>query len=150
MGWRLPLAIALCVVAIAGCGVSGSSSGGMSYPAGPSLAQFGVRERCPQGGDCSDQAMEAIRVALSRLGPEMQNAPITSNGGDAPPEDRLYVEITNDPMLEWRATGAEGSSAAFRIDLTDSDEYIVVAPRLAFGLADVDAAAIRDALFVAR
>jgi hypothetical protein len=150
MRWRLPLAMAVCVVVVAGCGVSGSSSGGMSYPAGPSLAQFGVRERCPQGGECSDRAMEAIRVALSRLGPEIQDAPITSNGGDGPPADRLYVEITNDPMLEWRATGAEGNSSAFRIDLTDSDEYIVVAPRLAFRLADVDAAAIRDALFVAR
>jgi hypothetical protein len=67
------------------------------------------------------------------------------------PEDRLYVEITVDPMLEWQSSaGPAGAGSAFRVDLTDSNPYIVVAPRYAFRLSNEDAAAIREALFVDR
>jgi len=155
MAWRLVLAAAFCLALIAGCGVTGTSSSGLTYPAGPSLEQFGLRERCPQGGECSDRAMEAFMAALGRLGPEIRDTPITSPGGApaaAPvPEDRLYVEIAVDPMLDWlAATGAGGSGGAFRVDLTDEDPYVVVAPRFSFRLGEADAAAIRDALFVTR
>ena len=109
MAGRLVLAAAFCLALVAGCGVTSTSSSGITYPAGPSLEQFGVRERCPQGGDCSERAMEAIQAALGRLGPEILNTPIRSNGVEAVPEDRLYVEVTIDPMLNWRSkAGAEG------------------------------------------
>jgi hypothetical protein len=152
---RLVLAATLGLVVVAGCGVTSTTSTGMTYPAGPTLEQFGLRERCPQGGECSDRAMEAFVAALGRLGPEIRNTPITSPGGApaaAPvPEDRLYVEMTVDPMLDWLATtGPGGSGGAFRVDLTDEDPYVVVAPRFSFRLNEADAAAIRDALFVTR
>jgi hypothetical protein len=151
MTWRLPIAAALCLVVVAGCGLTGTSSSGMSYPAGASLEQFGLRDRCPPEPDCSERAMEAIQAALGRLGPEILNTPIRSNGVEAIPEDRLYVEVTIDPMLEWRTTtGQEGGVTAFRIDLTDEHPYVVVAPRYSFRLSEEDASAIRDALFVAR
>jgi hypothetical protein len=155
MGRRVGLAAFVSIVVLVGCGVTGSSSSGISYPAGPSLEQFGLRERCPQGGECGDRAMEAFVAALGRLGPEIRNTPITSPGGApaaAPvPEDRLYVEITVDPMLDWLATtGGGGSGSAFRVDLTDENPYVVVAPRYSFRLGEADAAAIRDALFVDR
>jgi hypothetical protein len=155
MGRRIPLAAVLCTVALAGCFVTSTTTSGIGYPAGPSLEKFGLRERCPEGGDCTQRAMDAIEAALGRLGPELVNPPITSPGGapaaEPVPPDRLYVEITVDPMLEWQAaTGAAGSGSAFRVDLTDDRPYVVVAPRLSFRLNDADAAAIRDALFLAR
>jgi hypothetical protein len=52
-------------------------------------------------------------------------------------------------MLEWHSsTGAAGSASAFRVDLTNGNPYVVVAPRWSFRLTEADAAAIRDALFV--
>jgi len=148
--WRR-ISVAAALIVVAGCGAMDTSSTGMSYPAGASLEQFGLRERCGPGGDCGDRAMEAIRAALGRLGPEILDTPIRSNGVEPVPDDRLYVEITVDPMLEWRnATGAEGGVTAFRIDLTDENPYVVVAPKYSFRLSEADAAAIRDALFVAR
>ena len=148
---RFGITAALGLAVITGCGAISTSSSGMSYPAGESLEQFGLRERCAGEGDCDERAMEAIRAALGRLGPEIRNTPIRSNGVEAIPADRLYVEVTIDPMLEWRTTtGAEGGVTAFRVDLTDDNPYIVVAPRYSFRLSDADAAAIRDALFVDR
>ena len=153
---RAPLAaLVLMLMVVAACGISSVSSASISHPAGPSLELFGLRERCPQAGECSDRAIEALTAALSRLGPEIPNAPITSPGGApaAPPvpEDRLVVEVMVDPMLDWQATtGPAGSGSAFRVDLTDQIPYVVVAPRYAFQLSDQDAAAIRDALFVDR
>jgi hypothetical protein len=148
--WRLGVA-ALWIAVVTGCGAISTSSSGMSYPAGPSLEQFGLRERCAGEGDCDERAMEAIRAALGRLGPEILNTPIRSNGVEAIPEDRLYVEVTIDPMLEWHtSTGAEGGVTAFRVDLTDENPYVVVAPRYSFRLSEADAAAIREALFVNR
>jgi len=95
--------------------------------------------------------MEAIQAALGRLGPEILNTPIRSNGVEPIPDDRLYVEVTIDPMLTWHSkAGAEGGVTAFRIDLTDENPYVVVAPNYSFRLSEADATAIRDALFVAR
>ena len=144
------------LILLAACGISSTSSISISHPSGPTLEQFGLRERCPRAGECSDRAIEAFTAALSRLGPEIPNAPITSPGGApaAPPvpEGRLYVEILADPMLDWQTstTGPGGSGSAFRVDLTDQNAYVVVAPRYAFALSADDAAAIRDALFVDR
>lgn len=130
--------------------VTSTSTGGLSHPAGPSLAQFGVLERCQQGGDCTDRATDAVEAALTRLGAMIDDTAITSNGG-VPPEDRLYVEVTRDPQMEWRSeTGVEGTSGGVMIDLTDDAPYVVVAPGEAFRLGAADAAAIRDALFVTR
>jgi hypothetical protein len=147
--------LALCLTVISGCLGTTTSSRSIDYPSGPSLEQFGLRERCADGGDCSERAMEAIVAALGRLGPEIRNTPVTSPGGapaaDPVPPDRLVVGITVDPMLEWQATtGAGGSGSAFRVDLTDDNPYVVVAPRFSFRLSDEDATAIRDALFVER
>jgi hypothetical protein len=154
MGRRAPAVFVFCLVllAAAGCGLGSTSSSGMTYPAGASLEQFGLRDRCPPEADCSERAMEVIEGALARLGPEIMDTPITTNGGAAgPPADRLYIDVTSDPMLAWRSSsGPEGASAGFMIDLTDENPYVVVAPRFAFRLSDADAAAIRDALFVAR
>ncbi len=149
---RVPLAAALWLVV--GCAVT-STSTSITHLAGTGLEPFGVRERCPAGSDCDERMMEAFAAALGRLGPEIRDTPITSPGGApaaAPvPADRLYVEIFVEPMLEWMSTtGAGGSGSAFRVDLTDENPYVVVAPRWSFRLSEADAAAIRDALFVDR
>jgi len=153
MGRSACLAAAVSLVTLGGCAITGMSSSSISYPAGPSLEQFGLRERCPDGGECEERAMDAFVAALGRLGTEIRDTPITSPGGAplaAPvPEDRLYVEVTVDPMLDWfNSNGIGGSGSAFRVDLTDENPYVVVAPRFSFRLSDEDAAAIRDALFV--
>jgi hypothetical protein len=135
-----------------GCSGTSTSSTSISTLAGPSLEQFGLRERCERGGgDCTERAMEAVRAALGRLGPEVRDPPITNTAGALPP-DRLYVHVTSEPQLAWRSsTGAEGTGGGIVIDLTDDENpYALVAPRLAFELSDEDAAAIRDALFVDR
>jgi hypothetical protein len=155
MGRRSPLAAAFSLVWLVGCAVTGTSTSSVTYPAGPTLEQFGLRELCPRGGECSDRAMDAFVAALGRLGPEIRNTPITSPGGApgaAPvPDDRLYVEISVDPMLDWvTETGPGGSGGSFRVDLTDQNPYVVVAPRYSFRRNEADAAAIRDALFVSR
>ena len=66
---RFGITAALGLAVITGCGAISTSSSGMSYPAGASLEQFGLRERCAGEGDCDERAMEAIRAALGRLGP---------------------------------------------------------------------------------
>jgi hypothetical protein len=140
----------LVVVALSasGCLVTSTSSSGMGYPAGPSLEQFGVRERCPQGGDCIDRATDAVEAALGRLEEQIDATLITTTDGP-PPDDRLYVDVDRDPPMEWRLlNGMEGTSQGVMVDLTDDDPYVVVAPGLAFRLSAEDAAAIRDALFV--
>jgi hypothetical protein len=141
----------LVAMSLSACFVTGTSSSGIGFPAGPSLVQFGVVERCQRGGDCTERAMEAIEAALGRLGPELEDTPITTNDPMVPaPGDRLYIQVTSDPMFEWRAEMGTGSSADVMVDLTDENPYVVVAPGLALRLSDEDAAAIRDALFVAR
>lgn len=152
---RLAIAAAVWTLSLTGCLLGTSSSTSITYPTGASLEQFGVRDRCEAGGDCSERAMGAFVAALARLGPEIVDPPITSPGGApaaAPvPPDRLYVEIYVEPMLEWHsAVGASGAGFAFRVDLTDENPYVVVAPRWSFRLGEADAAAIRDALFVDR
>ena len=143
----------LIIVALttAACSATSTSSTSIGTLAGPSLEQFGLRERCGQGGgDCEERAIEAVRAALGRLGPEVPDPPITNTAGALPP-DRLTVSVTSDPMLAWRsATGDEGNGAGIVIDLTDETAYALVAPGLAFELSDADADAIRDALFVDR
>ena len=151
---RFTVAAALWL-AVAGCGVMSTTSTSLTHPTGASLEQFELTERCQDGGDCSERAMEAFEAALGRLGPEIRDTPITSPGGApaaAPvPPDRLYVEIVVEPMLEWaNGTGASGAAFAFRVDLTDDNPYVVVAPRWSFRLTAADATAIRDALFVER
>jgi hypothetical protein len=142
--------LALLTLGVSGCLVTSTSSSGLGYPAGPSLDQFDVRARCERGGDCSQRAMDALETALGRLGAEIRDTPITTTG-DAPPPDRLYVNATSDPPLEWRSSsGAGGSAGGLIVDLTDANPYVVVAPQFAFRLSDEDAAAIRDALFVDR
>jgi hypothetical protein len=133
----------------AGCGVTSVSTSGLGHPAGPTLEQFGLRERCLRGGDCSQQAEDAIEAALGRLGAAIENTPIASNAG-APPVDRLYVQASRDPPMEWRSESASGTSLEVMIDLTDENPYVVVAPGQAFRLTEGDAAAIRDALFIGR
>jgi hypothetical protein len=155
MPMRIGVGAILCLLLLPGCLATSTSSSSIGYPSGPSLEQFGLRERCPREGDCTARAMDAIVAALGRLGPEIRDTPITSPGGApaaAPvPPDRLYVEITVDPMMEWHATtGGGGSGSAFRVDLTDENPYVVVAPRYSFRLSEQDATAIRDALFVER
>ena len=153
IGRRILTTALLGLVALtsAACASTSTSSTSISTLAGPSLEQFGLRERCEQGrGDCEDRAIEAVRAALGRLGPEVGDPPVTDTAGVLPP-DRLTVSVTSDPMLEWRSsTGAQGSGAGIVIDLTDETAYALVAPRLAFELSDEDAAAIRNALFVER
>ena len=142
--------LALVTLTVGGCFATSTSSSGIGYPAGPSLAQFGLRERCPQGGDCSERAMEAVEAALGRLGAPIEDTAITTTGGPTSP-DRLVVEVSGDPPLAWRSEGgAEGSGSVVRVDLTDGDPYVVVAPRQAFRISGEDAAAILGALFVRR
>ena len=152
MGRRFGLAAAICLVLV-GCAITGTSSSGIGFPAGPSLAQFGLQERCGQReGGCTERAMEAIESALERLGQQMEDTPITTNGSDTPPpEDRLYIQVTYDPMHEWQSSaGPASTGGAFMFDLTDDNPYAVVAPDQAFRLSAEDAAAIRNALFVER
>ena len=153
IGRRILITALLGLVALssAACASTSTSSTSISTLAGPSLEQFGLRERCGQGGgDCEERAIEAVRAALGRLGPEVADPPITSTAGALPP-DRLTVQVTSDPPLAWRSpTGAEGAGSGIVIDLTDETAYALVAPRLAFELSDEDAAAIRNALFVER
>jgi hypothetical protein len=142
--------LALAALGASGCLATSTSTGGIGYPAGPTLGQFGLRERCERGGDCSERATDAVEVALGRLGPGIEDTPIADPDG-APPADRLYVDVDRDPPMEWRSeSGAEGSSLGVMVDLTDDEPYVIVAPGVAFRLRPEDAAAVRDALFVAR
>jgi hypothetical protein len=144
------LLVALIALMTTACLVTGTSSGGISYPSGPSLAQFGLRDRCPQGGDCTQHATDAVKAALTQLGAIVEDPPVTTTGV-APLPDRLLIDVDSDPPFSWRAeNGAEGESVAVRVDLTDAIAYVVVAPDTAFRLRDEDAAAIRDALFIRR
>ena len=55
------------VLLLAGCWVTSTSTGGMGYPAGPSLAEFHVRERCGvQDSSCQERAQAVFDDIVAR------------------------------------------------------------------------------------
>lgn len=143
------IGLLLACTLLAACGAGSAGMGGVSHLSGPSLAAFGLAPRCDTDSTCMDAAFARLEAALSRLGQRADNREI-DHPNEPLPEDRLAVTFERDPMIEWRTdTGVSGSSARVVVDLTDSSPYVVVAPGQGFELDPADAAAIRDALFVA-
>ena len=113
---RAVLAIAL-AMALVGCGVSSTTSSGITVPAGPQLNQFALAPRCPAGdASCTDRALELAEEMLRHLEaplPPADGAP-TGTGLVVP----FTVQVDHDPSWEWRsADGTSGSTGAATIDL---------------------------------
>ena len=138
---------------LCGCWVTSVSSGGMSMPSGPTLAEFGVAERCGrQDPSCWEAAQQLVERILANLGEAIDDPPM--DGPDAvPPVDRLIISFDSDPPFRWRsAIGGDGETTRAHVDLTDALDggvaYAVVGDGLAFV---VDAELTRrliDTLFV--
>ena len=110
----LPFAL---VLALVGCGVTSTSSSGISVPSGASLDEFELRDRCnPKDPteDCTDRALEIAEAMLQRLGQPQ------------PPEDlraavagpHFDIQVDRDPPWDWRsADGSTGTTPTATIDL---------------------------------
>ncbi len=136
------------VAILAGCGVTTMAGGGISYPIGPSLAEFHVRERCgAQDQSCHDRAESVVAGLLRELG-----EPVAERGmqapDDAPPQGRLTIIFDGQPPFEWTAQGASGSAERVVVDVTGAvrggQSYAVVGDGLAY---EVDAEQAQDLLF---
>jgi len=136
------------VLFLAGCGVTSTSMGGISYPAGPSLAEFNVRERCgAQDASCQERAQTVLDEIVGGLG-----APVDDQAMDAPndppAEGRLLITFDSEPQFEWTAQGASGGAERVVVDVTGAlrggQSYAVVGPGLAY---EVDAQQAEDLLF---
>lgn len=146
----LPLALA---AMLCGCGVGSVSAGGMSMPAGPTLREFGVTERCGrQDPSCSDAAQQLVAPILANLGEAIDDPPM--QGPDAvPPEDRLIISFDSDPPFPWRSVvGGDGETTRAHVDVTDALDggvaYAVVGDGLAFVVDAGLARRLIDTLFV--
>ena len=131
---------------LAGCGVA--SMEGIGYPAGPSLAEFHVRERCgAQDSSCHDRAQAVLDGILGELGTPVDD-PAVEAPDDPPTEGRLLVTFDSEPPFEWTAEGASGSAERVVVDVTGAlrggQSYAVVGPALAYA---VDAQGAEDLLF---
>ena len=138
----------LLVAVVAGCGVTSMAGGGISYPAGPSLDEFHVRERCGgQDQSCHDRAQSLAAGLLRELGAPVAD-PAVEAPNDPPPEGRLTIVFDAQPPFEWTAQEASGSAERVMLDLTGAvrggQSYAVVGPGLAY---EVDAQQAEDLLF---
>jgi len=139
----------LLVAALAACGVTTTAGGGISYPVGPSLAEFHVRERCgAQDASCHERAQELVSVILGELGAPVVDAAMQAPD-DAPPDGRLTIIFDAQPPFEWQAAdGASGTAERVVLDLTGAargaESYAVVGPGLAY---EVDSEQAEDLLF---
>ena len=87
----------LLVALLAGCGVTTMAGGGISYPVGPSLAEFAVRERCGgQDESCHDRAQSLVAGILGDLGLPVAD-PALEAPNDPPPEGRLTIVFDAQP-----------------------------------------------------
>ena len=139
---------AIAVLLLVGCGVTGTSTGGISYPAGPSLAEFHVRERCGrQDSSCQDRAQTVLDGILTELGPPVDD-PAIQAPNDPPAEGRLLITFDSQPPFEWAAEAASGSGELVVLDVTGAlrggQSYAVVGPGVAY---EVDAQQAEDLLF---
>lgn len=134
---------------LVGCGVTSTAGGAITYPAGPSLAEFHVRDRCgAQDQSCHERAQDMVRVILGELGAPVLDAQVQALD-DAPPEGSLAITFDAQPPFEWQAAdGASGTSERVVFDLTGAargaESYAVVGPGLAY---EVDAERAADLLF---
>ncbi|MGZ8476293.1 MAG: hypothetical protein ACXWWQ_08780 [Candidatus Limnocylindria bacterium] len=136
------------VLLLVGCGVTSTSSSGISYPVGPSLAELHVRERCgAQDGSCHDRAQAALDEIVGELGAPVDD-PSVQSPDDPPAEGRLLITYDSDPPFAWTAEGASGTADRVVVDVTGAlrggQSYAVVGPGLAY---EVDAAQAEDLLF---
>lgn len=139
----------LLVAALTGCGATEMAAEAIAYPVGPSLAQFGVRERCAgQDQSCQERAQEMVGQILGGLGTPVAD-PSMQAPDDPPPEGRLLITFDSQPPFEWEAAdGASGTAERVVIDVTGAlrggQSYAVVGPGLAY---EVDAQQAEDLLF---
>ena len=143
----------LLVAVLAGCGVTTTAGGAISYPVGPSLAEFGLRERCAgRDQSCQDRAQVMLGGILAELGPPAVD-PAMRAPDDPPPEGRLLIIFDAEPPFEWQTVdGVSGTAERVVIDLTGvvdgSQSYAVIGPGEAYAIDAGQAAALLDALFV--
>lgn len=143
----------LFAILLAGCGITSTSSSGIGHPVGPSLDEFGVRQRCAgEDSTCNDRALEIIRGLLGGLGPRVEN-PDAQGPMEGQPDGLLIVSASSDPPFEFLvADGTAGTTADVVVDLTpsidgDGEPYVVMDAG-AFEIDPAAAAALLDALFV--
>lgn len=140
---------ALVVAVLAGCGATSTSTSSISYPAGPSLAEFRVRERC-EGEDlsCQDRARTTVEGILGTLGGPADN-PALRAPNDPPPPGRLLITFDAQPPFEFRTFDGEfRSTERIVVDVTAAlrggQSYAVIGPGLAY---EIDAEQAEELLF---
>ncbi|MEP7082505.1 MAG: hypothetical protein ABI841_05965 [Chloroflexota bacterium] len=138
----------IAVLFLVGCGVTSTSSSGISYPVGPSLAKLHVRERCgAQDESCHERAQAVLDGVVGGLGAPVDD-PAVGAPNDPPSEGRLLITFDSEPPFAWTAEGASGSAERVVVDVTGAlrggQSYAVVGDGLAY---EVDAQQATDLLF---
>ena len=147
-GGRARLA-ALLLAGLAGCGVASTSTSSISYPAGPSLAEFRVRERCAeQDPSCQDRARTVLKGILGTLGGPADN-PALRSPNDPPPPGRLLITFDAQPPFGFRTFDGEiRSTERVVVDVTAAmrggPAYAVSGHDLAY---EIDAEQAEELLF---
>ncbi len=104
------------ILLLSGCLSAGSTtSSGLGHPVGPTLTEFGLRERCPPMEDsCSEHAFSVARTIFASLGDAHDRQ------GDVaqPAEPRFTIDFDHDPPFDWRATDSGGTTGRIAVDVT--------------------------------
>jgi hypothetical protein len=138
---------------LAGCGITSTSSGGIAYPAGPSLAEFHVRERCgAQDDSCHERARTVLDEILTALGGPADD-PVVQSPDEPPAQGRLTIVFDSQPAFEFQAPdGEQRSSERVVVDVTGAlrggESYAVVGDGLAYQVHPEQAEDLLFALFV--
>ena len=147
---------ALCVavlLVVAGCWATTTSSSGLGHPVGPSLEEFGFRQRCgDEDSSCTDRALDVIRQLLEDLGDRVED-PLAQPLTEGQPPGILVITASSEPSFDFRtADGSVGQTLEVALDVTptvngENASYVVM-PLGAFEIDPDGAAALVDALFV--
>lgn len=132
-----------------------TSSSGLGHPVGPTLNQFGLRERCPpREASCSDRAFSVARTTFASLGEPYEGPRDIAQ----PPAPRFTIDFDHDPPFDWRAAdGSGGSAGRISVDVTsflrdDGPAFAVIGGMgdgPAYVVPDELARQLLDALFTA-
>ena len=147
------------ILLLSGCLLGGStSSSGLAHPVGPTLARYGLRERCADEATCIDRAFEVARTIFHSLGERYDGPGDPAQPGVVP----FTIDFDHDPPFDWRATddvgpgGSGGTSGRISVDVTailagDGQAFAVIGGTgegHAYVIPDDLARQLLDALFV--
>ncbi len=122
--------LAAAVVALSGMGCDAADVSSLTYPASPTVHEFGLTERCgPADRSCESAAQDLAAQALAQLGRTFDGDGLTST--DTPPSDRLFIQLMSSSGVPYSSPDGSGRAHEVVFDMTSRGEevhapYVVV------------------------